>query len=324
MTQSPTPHMMNGYQLLSLIGRGNTATVFLAQKPGGAQPVALKVPFTETLAHQESAERFANEVRLSLQFRHPRLVGGLAGTPFGSSAYLAMPHYPGGPLDELMDRQRLTVPQAIQVLSDVAAGMEELHRHEAVHQDIKPQNVYLDAQGRASLGDFGSTYFVSLGGKVAGSPFYMAPECYRGELVGPPSDIYSFSVMAYELLTGERPHVGDSYDSLMISHLTHFPPPLHVEAVPRTLQRLLEQGQAKRHEARPTAAQLARAFRSALGEPEPEAETAPAPACSAPPSRLGRHAPAAPVAAVPVPAAAPAARAAEPRASWNPFKRRKS
>ncbi|PJI53070.1 hypothetical protein CTI14_33620 [Methylobacterium radiotolerans] len=78
------------------MGRGNTSQVYLASDPDG-QRVALKLPHDSTLQHQEAAERFGNEVRLTLQLRHPHLVRGYAGMPFGTQAFLSMRYYPGAP-----------------------------------------------------------------------------------------------------------------------------------------------------------------------------------------------------------------------------------
>ncbi|MGI8748231.1 MAG: serine/threonine-protein kinase, partial [Deinococcus sp.] len=273
---SPAPVVViSGYRLLRGLGRGNTSRVYLAEKVEGgdgdeASPgrVALKVPRSETLDNRAAAERFGNEVRLSLQFRHPQLVAGLEGVPFGPGAFLAMRYYPGGTLArELAATRPGGVPEALRILADVASGLAYLHRSGAVHQDVKPQNVYLGG-GRAALGDFGSTYLRAQGSQVSGSPFYMAPEVYHGVLSGPPSDVYSFGVLAHELLAGERPHRGESYEELMISHLTHFPAPLSRPELPRSLSRLLDQSLAKRPEERPEATLLRQALLEALGEPD--------------------------------------------------------
>lgn len=350
-----TETVMSGYRLLRGLGRGNTSRVYLAEKvapepglPGGeagspsavrsGARVALKLPLPSTLADQAAAERFANEVRLSLQFRHPNLVVGLDGTPFGPETFLAMHHYPGGTLAQQLGVGPLSLAATLQVLTDVASGLAALHRAGAVHQDVKTQNVYLEATEepghfRAALGDFGSTYFQAQGGQVSGSPFYMAPEVYQGEMTGPPSDVYSFGVLAHELLTGERPHLGDSYERLMISHLTHYPVQLNIPDLPRGLARLLDASLAKRAADRPTSAALRRALLSSLGQPdETEAVTEPEPQTpvAAPVSRasVGRHGPDSALATRAPTFTQPSARPAEPpspapgKRGWNPFRKK--
>ena len=212
----------------------------------------------------------------------------------------------------------------------MTAGVAYLHHQGAVHQDIKTQNVYLD-HDRAALGDFGNAYFIAAGGNVSGSPFYMAPEIYHGEASSPESDVYSLGVMAYELLSGSRPHLGNTYEELMISHLTRFPAPITASnrQVPRPLSRLIELAMAKKPGDRPSAAALRRTLLEALGEPDELLEAEPEAAPSnvpAPRAILGRHQhlPAAPVLIAPPPIAAeaPKSEKAEPK-SWNPFKRKK-
>ena len=368
--------VMSGYLLLGGLGRGNTSRVYLAEKVAGpdititapnltapnltvpvraGKRVALKVPLPDTLADHAAAERFANEVRLTLQFRHPHLVAGLDGTAFGPDTFLAMHHYPGGTLARQLSQGPLPLNAALQVLADVASGMAYLHHAGAVHQDVKTQNVYLEEGEvagvyRAALGDFGSTYFQAQGGQVSGSPFYMAPEVYQGEMTGPPSDVYSFGVLAYELLSGERPHRGDSYESLMVSHMTHFAPPLNIGGLPRGLARLLETALAKRPGDRPQSSRLRRALLESLGHPDeaqseygehPDAASQPGTGTSSggtqgsgtpppgdrPPrdrSSVGRHGPDVPVVQR---SAGPAGASATPRPAsgkrgWNPFRKK--
>ncbi|GGQ95743.1 serine/threonine-protein kinase [Deinococcus ruber] len=333
--------LVSGYRLLRGLGRGNTSRVYLAEKIGppdagrqalvrAGQRVALKLPLADTLGNPEAATRFGNEVRLSLQFRHPHLVQGLDGTSFGSETFLSMRYYHGGTLARELTQALLPLPMALRVLADVASGLAYLHANDAVHQDVKTQNVYLH-DGRAALGDFGSTYFQAQGGRVSGSPFYMAPEVYQGQLTGASSDVYSFGVLAHELLTGIRPHQGQTYEALMVSHLTHFPPQLSVQGVPRSVARLLDQALAKKPESRPTSALLRRALLGVLGESdeqEPETPSADAPAAStANRASVGRHGPQTPAKDAATPPAAAGPTTPKPSApaekrSWNPFRKK--
>ena len=317
-----------GYRLLYLLGRGHTALVHLAQDAQGRQ-VALKIPLQDTLRVQEAAERFGNEVRLTLQFRHPHVVQAYAGTPFGTQAFLALRHYPEGTLYDVLQRrsgQKLPLGEALRILADVASGLTYLHALGAVHQDVKTQNVYMDA-GRAALGDLGSTYFTAQGGQSSGSPFYMAPEIYRGESSSPASDVYSLGILTYELLSGQRPYQGDTYEELMGAHLTRFAPPLvHLNPqVPRSLGRLAEQALAKRPQDRPSADTLRRAFLAALGEPaEDEALLEERSTPVQTPRPVGRHASAAHTSLQGSTVSDQSQPAEEPSPSrWNPFRRRK-
>ncbi|UQN07178.1 serine/threonine-protein kinase [Deinococcus sp. QL22] len=330
MTESPAISIP-GYTLLQQLGRGNTSLVRLAVGPDGRE-VALKIPLPETLAVHDAAERFGNEVRLTLQFRHPHLVTGYAGTPFGPLSFLAIRYYPQGALNEHLARlpgRMLPLDASMRLLADIASALTYLHHLGAVHQDVKTQNVYI-SEGRAALGDLGNTYFTSQGGKVSGSPFYMAPEIYHGEGSSGASDVYSLGIMMYELLWGQRPFTGNTYEELMVAHMTRFPPPLvHLNPqVARNVSRMAELALAKRPHDRPTADAIRRALLTAMGE-TPQDEHFHELEEAAPPTptgqRAGRHGmatprvPLQPTPSVPAPAKAPEA----PAKGWNPFKRTK-
>ncbi|CAM3432606.1 serine/threonine-protein kinase [Deinococcus saxicola] len=322
-------HAIPGYTLHRTLGRGNTSLVRLAVDRDGEQ-VALKIPHEETLGNQEAAERFGNEVRLTLQFRHSHVVRGYAGTAFGPGAFLAIRYYPEGALNEQLARipgRTLPLRGSLRILADLASALAYLHHLGAVHQDLKTHNVYVDGQGRAALGDLGNTYFVAQGGQVSGSPYYMAPEIYHGESSSAASDVYSLGILMYELLSGDRPYQGNSYEELMVAHMTRFPAPLtHLNpAVSRPLSRLAEQALAKRPGERPHADAIRRALLSDLGE-TPQDEVYEDTKKSQPAqdvgqtTLMGRHGP---TQTRNVPAQAEAKPEAQRSAGWNPFKRRK-
>lgn len=322
LTLTDTERIPTGYRLIRSIGRGNTSQVYLAVDPDERQ-VAMKLPHPETLRVHDSAERFGNEVRLTLQFKHPHIVQGYAGTPFGPQAFLSIQYFPQGALSEqLQHGYKLDLRAAMRILADVASALAYLHKNDAVHQDVKTQNVYVDPQGRAALGDLGNTYFTAQGGKVSGSPYYMAPEIYHGESSSPASDVYSLSILVYELLAGQRPFNGGTYEELMVAHLTRFPTRLsHVNPqVPPRVARLVEQGFAKRPQDRPSADAIYRALLEALGDKPDDDEAAQA--APAAPQQAGRHGFTPRPAPPPItPAPAPAPEKASK--SWNPFKRKK-
>ncbi|OLV18969.1 serine/threonine-protein kinase [Deinococcus marmoris] len=334
MTESDT-RTIPGYTLSRTLGRGNTSLVRLAVDREGEQ-VALKIPHEETLGNQEAAERFGNEVRLTLQFRHPHVVRGYAGTAFGPGAFLAIRYYPDGALNEQLARipgRTLPIKGGLRILADLASALAYLHHLGAVHQDLKTHNVYVDGQGRAALGDLGNTYFVAQGGQVSGSPYYMAPEIYHGESSSAASDVYSLGILMYELLSGDRPYQGNSYEELMVSHMTRFPAPLtHLNpAVSRPLSRLAEQALAKRPGERPRADAIRRALLTDLGETPHDEVYEDSRVSQATQDKetgrtttalMGRHGPSQPRSA-PAEAKPEAQPEAQRGAGWNPFKRRK-
>ncbi len=238
------------FKLELLLGLGKTAQVYLARAPDGTE-VALKLPRKEVREDERLAQMFAQEVRLSLGLRHPHLVRGLAGKPFGDGSFVALEYLPDGTLEARLAQGKLPPPFALAYLSQLVEALLYLHGRGIVHQDVKAANVFL-ADEVAKLGDFGVARTQDNLNPLerAGSPFYMAPELFKGHAATPASDAYSLGILAYELLTGKRPYYADSYDGLMAKHLTQAPPrlpdlDLHPKLVQR-LQGLLAKDPAKR------------------------------------------------------------------------------
>lgn len=213
-----------GYRTLHRLGAGQTSQVYLAQNERYGE-VALKIP-REALAHRPVLRRmFENEVQITLKLDHPNVVRGFAGYPTGPKAYLALEYCAGGTLDQLLlEKGRMPLDRSLQLILDVASGLRYTHEARVLHRDVKPANVFLDDRGRAKLGDFGTGTFLAEDSEDrVGTAFYMAPEIFEGSTSTQHSDIYSLGVLAYEVLTGVRPFLGDSYDALMVAHLTDVP-----------------------------------------------------------------------------------------------------
>ncbi len=229
------------FKLKMLLGLGKTAQVYLAETPDGKE-VALKLPRKEIREDERLAQMFEQEVRLSLGLKHPNLLRGFVGKPFGEGAFVALEYMPSGTLESALRQGKPSQEDALSFIAQLASALIYLHGRGIVHQDVKPANVFYDAKSKVvKLGDYGvaRTKDNTKPFERAGSPFYMAPEIFRGESAGPAADAYSLGVLAYELLTGRRPFYGDSYDALMAAHLTQAPPSLSRTGLdPKTQQRL--------------------------------------------------------------------------------------
>jgi len=239
------------FRLKLLLGMGKTAQVYLAEAPDGLE-VALKLPRKEVREDERLSQMFAQEVRLALGLRHPNLLRGYAGKPFGDRAFVALEYMPDGTLENLIHNgHQFSVEEALSYLGQITSALLYLHGRGIIHQDVKPSNVFIGGKV-AKLGDFGvaRTKDNPKPFERAGSPFYMAPELFRGQPASPASDAYSLGIMAYELLLGRRPFYGDSFDALMAAHLTQAPPPLPTNDIPPKLQQrirgLLAKDPAKR------------------------------------------------------------------------------
>jgi eukaryotic-like serine/threonine-protein kinase len=218
-----------GYNIIRKLGSGQTSHVYLASHIRLGQ-LALKLPRDE-LYHRPILRRmFENEVQITLSIKEDEhIVQAYEGFPTGKNAFLAIQYCPGGTLDQLLlERGKLPLEQAAQLVLDVAMGLAHTHSKQVLHRDVKPANVFLTEQKRAKLGDFGTGVFIteqSLDERV-GTAFYMAPEVFEGKSPAVQTDIYSLGVLTYEVLAGTRPFSGESYDQLMMQHLTGFPDPL--------------------------------------------------------------------------------------------------
>ena len=168
---------------------------------------------------------FENEVQLTLNLKHPNIVGALGGHPTGEGAFLALELCPGGTLDQrLLERGQLPLDLAYTLILDVAKGLEHAHTRQILHRDVKPANVFLLTEDTAKLGDFGTgLYLTETSSERVGTAFYMAPELFQGQSATVQSDVYSLGILAYEVVTGERPFTGQTQQDLMMAHLSGLP-----------------------------------------------------------------------------------------------------
>ena len=137
----------------------------------------------------------------------------------------------GGSLDDRLSRGPLALPLAARMLGQIASALTFAHEQGIVHRDLKPNNVLLDERDNAYLTDFGiakmlaGTTKLTATGNILGTPAYMAPEQWRGELVDARTDIYSLGIMLYEMVIGQLPFSGDTPYTLMYKHFNDAPPP---------------------------------------------------------------------------------------------------
>ncbi len=215
----------DGYELIQRLGAGQTAVAWLARASGSDTLVALKLPRPEALADPVLRRMFENEVQITLKLEHPNVVRAFDGRPTGRGAFLALEYCAGGTLDQmLLERGKLRLQEAVTLVAGVAAGLQHAHERNVLHRDVKPANVFVSEDGAAKLGDFGTGVFAAEASQErVGTAFYMAPEVFGGAASSLQSDVYSLGVLAYEVLGGTRPFVGESYDALMVAHMTALP-----------------------------------------------------------------------------------------------------
>src|SRR5512138_2250 len=184
------------------------------------------------------AERFRREIQIAASLQHPCIVPVLTTGFMDDVPYYTMPFVVGESLrTKVAGGQLLPLSRAVRVLRDVASAIAHAHEHGVAHRDLKPDNVLLSS-GYAVVTDFGIAKAVSSSrdeadpelttrGMTVGTPAYMAPEQATADPAADHRvDIYAFGVMAFEILTGQRPFVGRTAQELLAAHIVRPPPPI--------------------------------------------------------------------------------------------------
>lgn len=206
------------YRVRSLIGEGRIGLVFLAEDTPLCRPVALKVIKPEMAGVPGVRERFVREARAAAVIKHDHIVTIHQVGQDGDVQFLAMEYLQGLSLQSWLDRGRkASTDLVLRVGREIAAGLAAAHRHELIHRDVKPANIWLEAPaGRVKILDFGMARserhdaHLTHPGTVMGTPAYMAPEQARGETAGAASDLFSLGCVRYRLCTGRSPFEGET------------------------------------------------------------------------------------------------------------------
>lgn len=223
------------YRIDRELGGGGMSRVFVAEEIALGRTIVLKVLPPE-LRPVLSAARFEREVRVAARLQHPHIVPLLAAGHVGDVLYYTMPLVEGESLRARLDRQyELPVAEATRLLRNVADALAHAHREGVVHRDIKPDNILL-SHGYAMVTDFGvaraldeaaSDVTVTRTGVAVGTPAYMAPEQAAADTaVDHRADLYALGVVGYEMLAGQAPFRGPTFQALVAAHFTQTPAPL--------------------------------------------------------------------------------------------------
>lgn len=219
------------YAIRSVLGRGGMATVYLARQASMDRDVAVKVMAAELADDEQFVARFEHEAQLIARLQHPHILPVIDFGREDKHIYIVMQLVRGGSLDDRLSRGPLPLPLAARMLGQIASALTFAHEQGIVHRDLKPNNVLLDERDNAYLTDFGiakmlaGTTKLTATGNILGTPAYMAPEQWRGELVDARTDIYSLGIMLYEMVIGQLPFSGDTPYTLMYKHFNDAPPP---------------------------------------------------------------------------------------------------
>ncbi len=214
------------YTVLQRIGSGGMADVWLADDTHLQRRVALKVLHARFAQDGEFVERFRREAEAAAGLQHPNVVAVFDRGDVDGTYYIAMQYLEGRTLKQLIDAG-LRPEQAVGLIRQVLEGARFAHRHGVVHRDLKPQNVIVDADGKATVTDFGiaraGVSEITQAGSVMGTPHYLSPEQAQGFEVTAVSDLYSIGVMLYEALTGRVPFEADSAVAIAMKQVSQVP-----------------------------------------------------------------------------------------------------
>ncbi|MDT8305161.1 MAG: rhomboid family intramembrane serine protease [Anaerolineae bacterium] len=254
------------YAVLSRIGSGGFATVYRARDTNLDREVALKVMRPLLLSDVAFVERFRQEARVVANLDHPSIVPVYDYGDIEDRLCLVMKLLPGGSLADLLAAGPLPWPRVLQLTSQIAAALDYAHERGLVHRDVKPENVLLDGEGNAVLGDFGlvralesGRLTTSLSGGVLGTPAYLAPEVWNGQSGTRQTDVYSMACLVFEMVSGMQLFDAPTPPATM---MLHFRAPQFPESwpqgVPPGVERVLRKALARHAEDRqPTAGAFA-------------------------------------------------------------------
>ncbi|MFI5682568.1 Stk1 family PASTA domain-containing Ser/Thr kinase [Streptomyces sp. NPDC051636] len=270
------------YRVDARIAVGGMATVYRALDTRLDRVLALKVMHPTLAADGSFVERFIREAKSVARLAHPNVVQVFDQGTDGSYVYLAMEYIAGCTLrDVLRERGALQPRAALDILEPVLAALGAAHRAGFVHRDMKPENVLIGDDGRVKVADFGLVRSVdtvtSTTGSVLGTVSYLAPEQIEHGTADPRVDVYACGVVLYEMLTGGKPHAGDTPAQVLYRHIHEDvpPPSAAVPGLAYELDELVAAATARTPELRPqdAVAFLAqvREGRAALGDEQLDA-----------------------------------------------------
>lgn len=276
--QTTTPRCFGRYEVRGTLARGGMGVVYRAWDPLIGRHVAIKAVrlFADSDAEEiaEALARFRREARAAGLLSHPGIVVVHDFGQEDQTPYLAMELLEGEDLAQVLQRRGPCPLGAIlATLEQLCAALDHAHDRDVIHRDLKPANIFLTADGRVKITDFGVAHLqderITRTGFTVGSPPYMSPEQLLGRPLDRRSDLFSLAVMIYEMLTGRLPFAAATDSSMAYRTLHELPHHLELEptALSARLDAVLGRAMEKRAQDRfENAAAFLAAFREALAE----------------------------------------------------------
>ena len=221
------------YKIKTILGEGGMAIVYAAEDLISKKDVAIKIIKEETMKNPVNLTRFEREARAAASLNHQNIVRVINIGPHEGRPYMGTELVKGQTLKEALNvRGKFSFMEACDIMYQLCSAVLHAHEHGVIHRDIKPQNVFIMADGTIKLGDFGIATFqhdarITRSEVVVGSVHYLAPEISKGESqASPQSDVYALGITFFELITGRVPFDDESAVTVALKHIKEkFPSP---------------------------------------------------------------------------------------------------
>jgi serine/threonine-protein kinase len=257
-TEELTGQVIGSFRIMSLLGKGGMGDVYLAEDTQLGRKVALKFLSGKLIADQWAKRQFAKEAQAVAMLDHPNICAVYRFEETDGHSFIVMHYVEGERLNQLIEKKKKLDPSEALFLSvQIASALAEAHAHCTIHRDIKPSNIMVTANRQLKVLDFGLVKIVKQPnwpttnepssnswnfGLIPGTIAYMSPEQLRGQRLHFSTDIFSFGVVLYEMLSGKNPFVRDNKAETISSILVSQPQPLRAISpnIPREFERVVQ------------------------------------------------------------------------------------
>ncbi|KXG10503.1 Serine/threonine-protein kinase PrkC [Anoxybacillus sp. P3H1B] len=245
---------LNGrYKIISLLGGGGMANVYVARDMILEREVAIKILRFDFSNDEQFIKRFRREAQAATSLNHENIVSIYDVGEDEGIYYIVMEYVRGFTLKQYIQQHApLHVAKALDIMEQLTSAISHAHANGIIHRDIKPQNILIDEEGNVKITDFGiavalSSTTITQTNSVLGSIHYLSPEQARGGIATEKSDIYSLGIVMFELLTGHLPFSGESAVSIILKHLqTETPSPKAWNpSIPQSVENIILKATAK-------------------------------------------------------------------------------
>lgn len=241
------------YEVVSHIGQGGMADVFLAVDTILNRQVAIKILRADLSTDAVSILRFEREAQAAAALAHPNIVEIYDVGDYKGHHYIVMEYVTGKTLKQVIrSRGPLVNEEAVDIMKQLCSATSEAHSRGIIHRDIKPQNVIVKADGSIKILDFGiatakGSMQLTQANNVMGSVHYLAPELAKGEAASPQSDIYALGIVLYEMLAGDVPFKADQAVQIALKHMREPMPDVRLinASVPQSIANVITRATAK-------------------------------------------------------------------------------